>query len=131
MRYFSGAYGGKSSDEAIFEQSGIINLVERGDAIMVDKGYRIEEICKNHGIRSYTPPPLKSKEQLSSDEAKYNRLIAGARVHVVRMNQRIRDFEILQSEMEWNLVHDINGIVIVCAGLANLGTIILRDDKFM
>ena len=46
ISFVSKAYGGKISDDAIFQQSKILDLLEKGDAIMVDKGFRVEKLCK-------------------------------------------------------------------------------------
>ncbi|XP_015124745.1 uncharacterized protein LOC107046611 [Diachasma alloeum] len=131
LTFLSKGYGGRASDKAIFQQSNIIDLVEKGDAVMTDKGFQIEDLCMNRGVQLFIPPFLKQKKQLSPAEAIYNRFIAAARVHVERMNQRIRDFGILQSTIPWNLIASTDDIVNVCAGLANLGTPIMTFDKFI
>ena len=46
ISFVSKAYGGKISKDAIFEQSNILDLLEKGDAITVDKGFRIDKLCK-------------------------------------------------------------------------------------
>ncbi|XP_015120767.1 uncharacterized protein LOC107043698 [Diachasma alloeum] len=131
LTFLSKGYGGRASDKTIFEQSNIINFLEKDDAVMTDKGFQIEEICMKRGVKLYIPPFLKKKKQFSPEEATYNRFIAAAPVHVERMNQRIREFGILQNQIPWNLGSRIDDIVIVCAGLANLGTPILEVDKFI
>ena len=45
ISFVSKAYGGKISEDAIFKQSNILYLFEKGDAIMVDKGFRIDKLC--------------------------------------------------------------------------------------
>ena len=47
------------------------------------------------------------------------------------MNQRIREFTILNNSLHWNLWNEIDDIFTVCCGLANMGSPILADDKFM
>lgn len=131
LTFLSKGYGGRASDKLIFEQSNIINLLQKGDAVMTDKGFQVEDVCARQGVELLIPPFLRNKKQLSADEAIYNRFIAAARVHVERMNQRIRDFAILQTSIPWNLFHHTDEIVNVCAGLANLGTPIMSTDKFM
>jgi len=46
ISFISKPYGGRSSDKAIFEQSNIIENIQPPDAIMVDKGFLIDDICK-------------------------------------------------------------------------------------
>lgn len=57
ITFVSKPYGGRTSDKVIFEESGVIKLQEPGqDAIMVDKGFRIEDFCNLHNIKLIQPP---------------------------------------------------------------------------
>lgn len=131
LSYVSEGFGGRSTDNAIFEHSNIIHRLQPGDAVMADKGFRIDDLCHKYQIKLYRPPFLQNKKQFSVAEALSNRRIAAARVHVERMNQRIETFDVLQNKIAWNLVNYVDDIVVVCCGLANLGTPILADDKFL
>ncbi|XP_050500735.1 uncharacterized protein LOC126880730 [Diabrotica virgifera virgifera] len=93
ITFVSKPYGGRASDKVIFEGSKVINLLEpHRDAIMVDKGFRIDNICDLHNIKLIQPPFLKNKAQLSSEEAIIIAKIASARVHIERSNQRLKIF---------------------------------------
>jgi len=50
ITYISKLYGGRASDKAIFEQSNLIELMQKPDAVMVDKGFLIDDICKKKYI---------------------------------------------------------------------------------
>lgn len=130
LSFVSKSYGGRASDKVIFEQSNVINqLRSNKDAVMVDKGFHISDMCAQRRVELIRPPFLHQK--FSEEEALRNRKIAAARVHVERMNQRIRLFSVLNNTLNWNLIPHINDIFIICCGLANLGTPIMEDDKFM
>lgn len=94
LSYVSRAYGGRVSDKAIFEQSGIIQLLNKPEKIMVDKGFLIDDVCLQHGIKIVRPPFLRRKAQFSQTEAINNCNIASARVHIERLNQRLKVFQI-------------------------------------
>ena len=47
----SKCYGGRASDKVIFEQSKIIEKLNKKDTIMTDKGFPIDDICKQHNIK--------------------------------------------------------------------------------
>lgn len=130
LSYVSPAYGGRASDKAIFEQSNLINLLEEGASIMVDKGFAIDDICAENGIRIVRPPFLRNKSQFSEAEALSNRSIASARVHVERLNQRIKVFQILGSKMPSCLVRKSEHIMTVIAAIVNLSAPILNDERF-
>lgn len=123
-------YGGRASDKLIFEQSGLINMMEHSDAIMVDKGFMIDDLCKQKQIAIIRPPFLKNKKQFLMEEALLNRDIASARVHIERMNQRLKTFKILQNKFTWAHAHLAHNIIIIIGGICNLSTPIFSNDKF-
>lgn len=131
ITYISNFYGGRASDKSIFEQSDLLDKLDPGDAIMVDKGFLIEEICEVNRWKIIRPPFLKNKDQLSKEESDSNAKIASARVYIERSNQRIKNFKILGSKMPVNLVPIINNIFTVICGTVNLSSPILKNDKFM
>ncbi|KAF0708357.1 THAP-type domain-containing protein [Aphis craccivora] len=52
ITYISQPYGGRTSDKSLFEQSGLIQKMSSSDAIMVDKGFLIDDLCTY--IKKYT-----------------------------------------------------------------------------
>lgn len=101
------------------------------DSVMVDKGFLIEDECDINRIKLIRPPFLRKQTQLTEENAIRNREIAAARIHVERMNARIKVMEIVNGKLEWHLVEHANDIFVVCCGLANLETPILAIDKFL
>ena len=60
--FISKPYGERASDKTIFNQSKILQkLVPFRDAIMVDKGFAIEEECALNHIQLFIPPKLGKK----------------------------------------------------------------------
>ncbi|KAI4455551.1 thap domain protein [Holotrichia oblita] len=110
ITFISKAYGGRASDKAIFEQS---------------------DLTDAHFIKLIRPPFLKKKMQLSKEEAHENVDIARARVHIERVNQRIKVFEILTKPLPLSLVPKIDEIFTVICAVVNLSVPILSDDKFL
>lgn len=117
----SESFGGRASDKTIFNHTEILQTLETRDAVMVDRGFLIDEECMQRKIQLIRPPFLKN-QQLSEEEALQNREIACARVHVERMNQRIKQFQILNNKFPWFVINHIDDIFIICCGLADLGT---------
>jgi hypothetical protein len=55
ITFISSGYGGRASDKAIFEQSGVINKFQPHiDHIMVDKGFLVDDICSRHFLKIHT-----------------------------------------------------------------------------
>ncbi|XP_028146882.2 uncharacterized protein LOC114340340 [Diabrotica virgifera virgifera] len=132
ITYVSEPYGGRASDKTIFEQSNIIlKLDSSKDAVMVDKGFLIDDICNQFKIELIRPPFLKNKKQFSTDEALLNAKIAAARVHIERVKQRIKIFKILGCKLQWSLVKNIKDIFTIACAITNLSSSILADRRYL
>ena len=129
--HVSKSFGGRASDKCIFNHSNILQYLEATrDSVMVDKGFLIDNECMENRIKLIRPPFVRNKQQLPEQDAVRNRDIASARVHIERMNARIKEFKILNNKLPWYFINYVDDIFIVCCGMANLGSPILADDKF-
>ncbi|XP_067120132.1 uncharacterized protein [Centruroides vittatus] len=129
--FLSSAYGGRTSDKAIFEQSDILNLLTPySDSVMVDKGFLIDKLCLEKGIEVIQPPFLKKNKQLNKCEAVRTKDIACARVHVERFIQRIKQFKIFSARLPWKMTSVVDELLIIATAVGNLSPPILSDDKF-
>ena len=124
------AFGGRASDKVVTNHSGIYKLCERGDGIMVDKGYDIDTECEDYFLRLVRPPFLKQKKQFTQAESVQCAKIARARVHVERVIQRVRQYSILENKLHSSILPFIDEIVIIVSGLVNLGKPVLNLDRF-
>lgn len=77
-------YSGSISDKELTRRSGVLALLERGDAVMADRGFDIQDDLTPLGVKLNMPPYLKGKSQLTSNEMIETRRIASARIHVER-----------------------------------------------
>lgn len=62
ITFVSKPYGGRTPDSTIFQQSRLIQLLDPGDAVMVDRGFLIDEICEINRWKCIRPPFLKEKK---------------------------------------------------------------------
>lgn len=132
ISFLSRVYGGRASDKKIFEESELITILEPFlDAIMVDKGFRIDKVCEAHNFKIHRPPFVVKRQQLVRAMAILNAEIASARVHVERVIQRMKIFKILQEKVSWATIPYINDIITVIAGLVNLSSPIFSAEKFL
>ena len=60
-------YAGRSSDKQVTLASSLLTLLEKGDSIMADKGFDIQNVLPE-GVSLNIPPFLRAKEFLSMDE---------------------------------------------------------------
>lgn len=130
ITFISKPYGGRASDNVIFNQSNIIQLMNEFDAIMVDKGFQIDNTCNEYNVTLIRPPFLKGKKQFTKPEALLSKDIASARVHIERINQRIKTFKIFQNKFSWAHINLVSDIMNIIGGICNLGKPIFANDKF-
>ncbi|XP_046736570.1 uncharacterized protein LOC124405587 [Diprion similis] len=130
ISFISKPYGGRSSDKAIFVESNLLEKLQANDAVMVDKGFLIDDICKKNDLKLIRPPFLKKQKQFSSVDACLTAKIAKARVHIERANQRLKTFKILGDKLPSKLASKIEQIFTIICGTVNIGSPILKNNKF-
>ena len=129
--FVSRLYGGRASDKFIVNHCKILDQCESGTAVMVDKGFDIDDECINRNLKLYRPSFFNSlNNQFTADEVDRCRTIARARVHVERTIQRIRIFKLLNSQIPWSLLHYGDKILTVACALVNLSQPILSSQRF-
>lgn len=86
-------------------------------------------------LKLYKPPHLKQnkdgKYQFSQEDALSTARIAKARVHVERVIQRFREYDLISGKIPWVLTPYIDDMLCIVAGLTNLGPPVMNIDKFM
>ena len=67
ITFVSKLFPGSISDKELTRKSGLLDLLERGDSVMADRGFDIEVDLILQGVRLNIPPFLRGK-QLDEDE---------------------------------------------------------------
>ena len=80
--FVSEVYPGSISDEEILSESGILALAQRGDRWLADKGFIVQHILDDYGVRIDTPVKLEGKKHFTEEEDVHNRKNSQVRVHV-------------------------------------------------
>uniref|UniRef100_A0A1X7SVZ4 DDE Tnp4 domain-containing protein n=1 Tax=Amphimedon queenslandica TaxID=400682 RepID=A0A1X7SVZ4_AMPQE len=129
--FISKAWGGCVSDKVITQESGFLRKICRGDKVMADRGFNIEEDLAVIGAQLLIPPFTRGKSQLSGKEVVTARHIARARVHVEHVIGQLRKkYKILRNTLPISLIKcpsdkhrtncTIDRILIATAALTNL-----------
>ena len=108
--FISDLMEGSISDNAITMKSGLLDKLQKGDAIMADKGWTNKNALAQHGVRLVTPHFLRKKEQFEIPELVESVSIARVRIHVERCIGHIKQWKILSHRLsltEWNALNDI------------------------
>jgi len=103
----SDTYPGTISDSDITEQSGVLDMVQKGSVVLTDKGFGITELCLQKGLH-HNRPPLKFDLQYDETDISKNFDIATLRIYNENYIGRMRDWAIL------NACWPLNRIDILC-----------------
>lgn len=110
-------WGGHVSDSELVEKSGLVDLLQPGDAVMVDKGFRLDAVLPP--TVTVHMPPFKKGAQLSCAQVIKTRKIASARIHVERVIRRIKEFHFMDRPIPINMLDIADAIFRSCALLCN------------
>ena len=118
VTYLSSLWGGRVSDKQISRECGVIQLLEAGDNVMVDRGFEIQDIVPQN-VTVNIPPFLSGRDQMTAQETKETMSIASLRIHVEKAIGRIKNYHILDGTLPNTLSPYSNQIVTVCGLLTN------------
>lgn len=100
VTFISCLYSGSISDKQLTRQSGILDLLEPGDCVMIAaRGFDIEDDLLLRGVKLNIPPFMRGKPQFSENELVVTRRIASLRIHVEREMERIKNFHIFDRSL--------------------------------
>lgn len=116
VTFVSSLYSGSISDTELFKVSGIIPLLDDNMAVMVDKGFRIDELVS---CKIYRPPFILNKSQLSHSQVLATQEIARLRIHVERVIRRIKENKLFESIIPLTIAGSINQLFTVACLLSN------------
>jgi len=119
ITFVSSLYSDSISDKELTRRSGILELLEKGDSVMADRGFDIEADLIPLGVKLNIPPFLKGKSQLSEKEMVETRRIASVRIHVERAMERIKNYLIFDKDIPSHLTDLADQIFFVCSVLSN------------
>ncbi|KAG8176998.1 hypothetical protein JTE90_006427 [Oedothorax gibbosus] len=119
VTFISDLYCGSISDKEFFKRSGLLQLLEKGDIVLADKGFRIEEELIEAEIGLMQPLFLKEKIQFTIEERSKNKLVSCLRVHVERAISRIKVFKYFEGSILYNSLHNINEVFFIASWLTN------------
>ena len=95
---------------------------------MAGKGFNIDDLLIEEGLRLNLPPFLRSQAQFSAANVLEKKTIAKLRVHVGRAIRRIREFHFFNSDVSLSTLGFVNQLYIVACLLNNFqGPLILHN----
>ena len=119
VTFVSSLYTGCISDVELFKLCGLLNLLDENDDVMADKGFTIKSLLQSKQVTLNIPAFLSAKRQFSPSEVSETERIASLRIHIERVNRRIKEFHFFDSPVPLNLLGSVNQLWTVCTLLTN------------
>ena len=117
--FVSDLYEGAISDVNMFEKCGVLNHIDPGDALLVDKGSPVQSLLLPKKATIFIPPFLGSRESFTKEEVIITKRIARARIHVERFNERLKQYRLINGTIPLSLAPIASQLVYVCSCLVN------------
>ncbi|XP_044583956.1 uncharacterized protein LOC123264629 [Cotesia glomerata] len=123
VNFISPGYGGRASDAEIVSNSGYLDYLKPGAAVLAGRGFKhIENLVVAKKCTLIRPPTVSSNKQPTHDEVIATKRIASLRIHIERLIRRIREFHICEphSCVNVKLIPQMDNIITIVAALTNL-----------
>ena len=117
--FISDLYEGSIDDVILFSQCGILNCINTGDSLLVDKGFTIQDLLTPRQTTAFIPTFLGKRATFTKEEILLTKRIAKARIHVERFNERLKKFRLLDKTIPLTLAPIPSQLVYVAACLVN------------
>lgn len=129
VTFLSKAFGGRTSDSRLTVDSGFLELLQPGDCVLADKGFpTIKTTLAEKKVVLVMPPFSKGADQFNSQEMAETYLVARCRIHVERIIQRIKIYNILNHRVPVTLIPYMEKVFHVCCVLANYQPHIIKPE---
>ncbi len=120
--FVSECFEGSISDREIVKQSGFLAYLNSGDTVLADRGFTIEDLVRQRGAKLVLPPFLRGREKFTLEETQETKVIAKARIHIERFNQRLKKFQFLQGTVPHFHNAYLSQAVFICSCLVNFSS---------
>ena len=117
--FVSSLYEGSISDRDLVLCSGLLQKLERGDSLMADKGFDIEDLLLPLGVGLNIPPFLDKQQRMLPSDIRMTKSIAAVRIHVERAIGRLKQYRLLCGTIDNSMFDVLDRVVIVTAMLCN------------
>ncbi|KAK3097396.1 hypothetical protein FSP39_009272 [Pinctada imbricata] len=120
INYVSKGWGGRTSDKHITVNSDFLDHVEPNDKVLANRGFPIKEDLILCHAELLIPPGRRGTGQFTREEVNKTKEIANRRIYVEQAIRRMKCFRLLKQELPITLLHHLDDIVRIVAGLCNL-----------
>lgn len=119
VMFVSKGFEGNKSDKQILKESGLMDFLTEGDAVMCDRGFDIVSELLQIGVTTIKPPSLGSRAAFTPTEELYNSAIAQARIYVEHAIGKIKEFRLIRYTIPLSMRGILFDLVYVAGYLTN------------
>lgn len=127
VNYVSPAYGGSTSDRQICERSNLLTLCDKGDSIMADKGFNVQDLFAPYDVTINIPTFFRKKNRMTGKTVLKDRAISSKRVHIERIIGLAKTYKILKEPLNVTETKLASEITFVCFILCNFKPCIIPE----
>ena len=127
VNYVSPAYGGSTSDRQICERSNLLTLCDKGDSIMADKGFNVQDLFAPYDVTINIPTFFRKKNRMTGKTVLKDRAISSKRVHIERIIGLAKTYTILKEPLNVTETKLASEITFVCFMLCNFKPCIIPE----
>ena len=117
--FVSEFFPGSTSDKEITVKSGFLNKLQVGDQVLADKGFNCQDELASVGATLVIPAFLKQNKQFTTQQGEHNKTVAGLRVHVERLMERLKNWHVFDHRIPISLHTFASDMLIVVTALSN------------
>ncbi|XP_037526446.2 uncharacterized protein LOC119403592 [Rhipicephalus sanguineus] len=118
--FLSKGFGGRTTDATITVQSDFLSLLEPGDLVLADKGFPGIRTSVGEKNATLVMPPFATSPQFTESEVDATYETASVRIHVERVIQRLKIFDIITHKIPYELTGYCDEILHVLSVITNL-----------
>ena len=131
MTFVSTLWTGHASDKMITKHCGLTDLPAKGDIVMADRGFDVQEVYAEANVTLNIPPTLPSScTQFTLKDVAKTQQIASVRILVHCAIGCIKAFHILDGTMPVTLAPVADHLVPTCAFLTNFLPAFVQKESF-
>ncbi|XP_053618348.1 uncharacterized protein LOC128679886 [Plodia interpunctella] len=119
ISHCSDAYAGSTSDKKNVVRSQLYQKSEKGDSIMADRGFNMQDIFAHKGVTVNIHPYFKGKCQLPGMTVVNDPKLSSKRIHIERLKELTKTYFMLHNPVNSNFVPLMSKIYFVCIMLCN------------
>jgi len=86
---------------------------------MADKGFTLRKVLTEQGVTLNIPAFLRKKGKFTQGEVRETEQIAKLRIHIERVNRRIKEYHLFDMPVPFSLAGSVNQLWAVACILAN------------